>query len=124
MQCNREKLLHQYVAVMTLQARYHTLFKSYTTRNARGISVRHPHISNHFKEMSFIIIGHRVACCGHICSIIIGCERIKFRSQTHFHQVCGGYRAVFRLPFDVKNCGKYVVHHIFLYVHNIKVVPQ
>jgi hypothetical protein len=63
-----------------------------------------------------------VASRGHIGFTIITGERMQFRPQTHFLQVLAGCEVVLRFPFDVENCAKYVVNHIFLYVHDIKVV--
>jgi hypothetical protein len=65
-----------------------------------------------------------MASHGHIGFTIIAGEQMQFRPQTHFLQVLASCEVVLCFPFDVENCAKYVVHHIFLYVHDIKVVPQ
>jgi hypothetical protein len=49
---------------------------------------------------------------------------MQFRSQTHFFQVLPSCEVVLGFPFDIQNCAKYVVHNIFLYMHDIKIVLQ
>jgi hypothetical protein len=49
---------------------------------------------------------------------------MQLRSQPHFLQVQPSCQVVLRFSFDIQNSAKFIVHDIFLYVHNIKIVPK